>query len=70
MDCKALESPTVSEKLTYDEKQHHTTAEYKEVDAAAELSVQGTIDTKESLRVRYVVCFVFHLRYGARLTTI
>lgn len=37
-----------------DEKHNHATVETREVDEAAQLSVQGTVDPAEALRIRYI----------------
>lgn len=52
-----MSSSSLSEKHAYeDEKQqHHATAEYNQVDEAAQLSVQGTVDPAEALRIRCVL---------------
>ena len=59
---------SISEKQPFeDEKRvHHATAEYREVDEAAQLSTQGEVDPAEARRVRYIACFALielKLRY-------
>ncbi|KAL5520352.1 hypothetical protein ACEPAG_9576 [Sanghuangporus baumii] len=49
-----MSTSSISEKQPFDDetKVHHATAEYREVDEAAQLSVQGTVDPAEALRIR------------------
>lgn len=70
-----MSTSSLSEK---DEKFNHATAETKEVDEAAQLSIEGEVDPAEALRVRYVnqdellVCSSLTWLYiiGKRLTGI
>ena len=50
-----MSTSSLSEKHAYEAEkdQHHATAEYREVDEAAQLSTQGSVDPEEALRIRY-----------------
>lgn len=50
-----MSSSSLSEKQAFDDEKHyHATAETREVDEAAQLSVEGTVDPAEALRIRSV----------------